>query len=205
MNEIDLADYTNSKKKIPGQALLHRPILESVIGRKKIIMSYILDTMLIFSSAMMVTGILEMSFNTYMIAGSVQRAFSQIHFSELTFAILPVVFFAYHFFCYFFNHGQSWGMSISKNRIKMEERNFQSSFRWAIFSLSVMLTCGISLISFYPWMKRNGWGEFKSHDHLYEALMLEKEFSPVDISDLSQSSNRPPIQEEFEEDYTKAA
>lgn len=205
MNEIDLADYTNSKKKIPGQALLHRPVLESVISRKKIIISYILDAMLIFSSAMVVTTFMEISFKTYMMANSIERAFSQVQFSQLTFAILPVVFFAYHFFCYFFNHGQSWGMSVSKNRIKMEERNFQSSFRWAIFSLSVLLTCGITLAFLYPWMKINGWGEFKGHDHLYETLMQEKHLSPVDIFDLSQSSYLTQDQEEIEEDFPKAA
>ena len=205
MNEIDLADYTNSKKKIPGQALLHKTVVEGVVSSKEIIKSYLLDAMLVFASAMMVSYFIEISFKTFMMSLSIQRAFSQVHFSELTFAILPIVFFGYYFFCYFFNHGQSWGMSVSKNRIKMDERNFQSSFRWAIFSLSVMLSSGISLIFFYPWMKKNGWGEFKSHDHLYEALMQEKQLSPVNISKLSQSSNRPPIHEEFEEDYTKAA
>jgi hypothetical protein len=110
---------------------------------------------------------------------------------------------SYFFFSYFFNQGQTWGMSAMKNRIEMQEQSFRSSFFWAMFSSAIMMTGGASYLFSYKWVQEKGWGEFKEQDHLYSELMKVSNFSPINLVELTEDTVEPFAVEE--DNYLKAA
>ena len=205
MTEIDLIDYTNVKKKIPSTLLDHVPMAQEEIPSWKIVTAYFFDFIAISTVTLMVAAFIKMSFNTFMITDSLRNAYEKISFSHMTVNFLPLIFMSYFFFSFFFNQGQSWGMSTMKNRIEMKEMNFRSSFLWAMFSSVVMMTGGLSFLFTYNWMQTKNWGGFKEQDHLYTELTQEKFYAPVDLYEMTCNINKSDTVEEQAESYSQAA
>ena len=205
MTEIDLFDYTNMKKKMPSSVLDHVPVAKGEIPSWKIVTAYFFDFMGISTITIMVAGFIKISFNSFMVTSSLQNAFEKIPFTTLTVNFLPLIFMSYFFFSFFFNQGQSWGMSAMKNRIEMKEMNFRSSLLWAMFSSAVMMTGGLSFLFTYNWMQKKNWGGFKEQDHLYTELTREKFYAPVDLFEMTCNMNKSDTVEEQDESYSQAA
>jgi hypothetical protein len=203
MNPVDLIDYTNTKHKIPSFILDPHSKNQKDISLWKIFATHLLDSMMIFQTTIMISVILKLSLSTYMVSGSLSKAFDRINFSTLTMQMVPLICVSYYFFSYFFNHGQTWGMNTLKNRIKMEELNFTSSLAWTLFSFGVVMTGGLSLVFSYNWMQEKEWGKFMAHDHLYGSLIQDRELSPVNLVEHIQTNA---LQAEIErETFSKAA
>ena len=185
MTPIDLIDYADSAEKIPSSLLKQAPAEKVEVNSWKILSAYFLDFTAITATTVMTCGFLKLSFNAFMVTSKLQFAFEKIPFSTLTINFLPAIFMSYFFFSYLFNHGQTWGMSVMKNRIEMKETNFRSSLLWAMFSSAIMMTGGLSFLFTYKWMQKKGWGEFQNHDHLYFDLMQERLSSPVNLVELT--------------------
>ncbi len=205
MTEIDLFDYTNVKKKIPSSVLDHTPVHKGEIPSWKIVTAYFFDFMGISTITIMVAGFIKISFTTFMVTSSLQNAFEKIPFTTLTVNFLPLIFMSYFFFSFFFNQGQSWGMSAMKSRIKMQEMNFRSSLLWAMFSSVVMMTGGLSFLFTYNWMQKKNWGGFKEQDHLYTELTQDKFYSPVNLLEMTHTANKSQAVEANEDSYSQAA
>lgn len=205
MTPIDLIDYTHSAKKIPSGFLKHTPAQKVEINSWKILSAYFLDFMAITTLTVMTFAFLKLSFNSFMVTSSLRNAFEGIQFSTLTINVFPAFFMSYFFFSCFFNHGQTWGMSVMKNRIEMKEMSFRSSLLWAMFSSAIMMTGGLSFLFTYKWMLKKGWGEFQEHDHLYFELMQERLSSPVNLVDFTNTATKTQKTVLEEETYIKAA
>lgn len=205
MNPIDLIYYTKTSNKIPGQLLKHKPVEIQSVKTWKIFTAYAIDYSTLVCMTAMLSVFLELAFKNYMVTQQLESAFSKIGFSAFAFNFLPLVFVTYYFFSFFFNHGQSWGMSVMKNRIEMKEHSFRSSFYWAMISSIIMMTGGLALIFARNWLQKKSWGDFRTHDHLYSILMQERYFSPVNLIDLSSDMNDKKEVQESEERYVKAA
>ncbi|MBA2404228.1 MAG: hypothetical protein H0V66_05615 [Bdellovibrionales bacterium] len=202
MTPIDLFDYTDSKK-IPAAVL--KPAANVEINSWNILSAYFLDLMAVTTLTFMVTGVIRVSLAIFMVSDLLQKSFGKTDFVTPTVNILPLFFMSYFFFSYFFNHGQTWGMSVMKNRIEMNERNFRSSLLWAMFSSVFLMTGGLSFLFTYKWMQKKNWGEVKGHDHLYFELMQERNFSPINLVDLTNAADTKQAEVVAEETYLKAA
>jgi len=199
-----LIDYTYSGNKIPSYILNH-PSVETVetveVKSSKILAAFFLDFTVIMTSALLISGFIQLSLDSFMVTNSLHNAFENIQFLNLTLQFLPVFYVGYFFFSYFFNHGQTWGMSVMKYRIEMKEMNFRASFIWAIFSSALVMTGGLSFLLSYKWMQRNHLGEVKSHDHLYYELMMVGSSPSTNVLPFSVNQKM----KQFEETYQKAA
>lgn len=202
MTPIDLIDFTDSKKKIPTYFLKHRSPQRAVISDRKAIAALMLDFTAILGTTVMLSTLFKLYFGSYMISGHLQSAMSKLSFYEISVSSLPLMFMSYFFFSNFFNHGQSWGMHVMKTRIQMPEQNFSTSFLWAIFASSTIMTFGLSFFWARNFFESKGWGTFEGHDHLYVDLIREKEFSPINLVEKSLDLSH---KEESKEYYVKAA
>jgi hypothetical protein len=90
---------------------------------------------------------------------------------------LPIMTISYFFFSYFFNQGQSLGLSRTKMRIDMPYMNSSVSLKWALYSSAILLSGGIALK--VPKIRN----QFKGHDYLYHELLTEKVLYPINLSD----------------------
>ena len=202
MTPIDLIDFTDSKKKIPTHILKHRSPEKAVISDRRAMAALMLDFAAVLATTVMLSSVFKLYFGSYMISTQLQSAMSHLSFYELSVSSLPLMFMSYFFFSSFFYHGQSWGMHVMKIRIQMPEQNFKTSFLWAIFSSSTVMTFGLSFFWARDYFESKGWGTFECHDHLYIGLIQEKEFSPINLVEQSQE---PQHTEETQEYTIKAA
>lgn len=202
MNPIDLVDYTHSKK-IPTTFLKHAPASKTEIKSWKILAAHFIDFMMVMGATFMISGFLKLSFQNFMFGQHLFRAYQTIPFQTLSMSMMPLMLMSYFFFSYFFNHGQSFGMNTMKVRVEMNEQSFRSSFVWAIFSSSIIISWGLSYLWGHKFMQKNKWGNVKTHDHLYEGLMVERNLSPVNLVEMTLVPL--PIDEEKEETYLEAA
>lgn len=103
--------------------------------------------------------------------------------------------FSYFFFSYFFNAGQTWGMKFTKTRISIHQHDARSSLRWAVFSLSVIFSMGLTYKKGLSLLA--SWGTVKAHDHLWHELVAQKEMAAPDVMTL--------VKEESAEEFAEAA
>lgn len=201
MTPIDLLDFTHSKKKIPSSFLSYKGPEKVLVSNRRAMAALLLDFGVILTTTAMLSAIFKLYFGSYMISGHLEMVMSRMSFYNLSVSSLPLMFMSYFFFSYFFNHGQSWGMHVMKTRIAMPEQNFRTSFLWAIFSSSTVMTFGLAFFWARDFYENKGWGTFEGHDHLYINLVQEKEFSPVNLVELSQDK----VEAKEEEYFVEAA
>ncbi len=184
MTLIDLVDYTKTDAKIPTTFLEPKHV-EVKIKTWEILMAYGLDYLAIVSSTAAVAMMMEVAFENYMMTTKLLSVYGKIGFTGFALNCLPVIFMGYYFFSFFFNHGQSWGMSVMKTRLEMTEHNYKSSLYWGMISSIVLMTGGIAMILGRRWLDKKSWGDFKAHDYLYMTLMQDRDISPINLVDYS--------------------
>jgi hypothetical protein len=101
----------------------------------------------------------------------------------------------YFFTSYFMNNGQTFGMKVMKVRVSMQAHSLRSAFRWAVMSLSLYFTFGLSLKAGQHVLREHG--EICAHDHLWQELMRQKEMAAPDVRTL--------VPEPVEEVFVEAA
>jgi hypothetical protein len=171
MHDIDLKDFSLHERKIPAELLMEKQA--TPVSGVKVFTAYSLDLVFVNSLALYLTLILDHFITAYIPTIVINQFQSTASLDQFYGGILPLVGFSYFFFCYFFNQGQSFGKYFLKLRIHMPIMSFRSSFRWAVASMSVFMTLGLSL----PLMKfiMKGMGSFEVHDHLYNEFMRHKD------------------------------
>jgi uncharacterized RDD family membrane protein YckC len=202
MTPIDLVDYTKTDAKISSHVLGPKHV-QVKIKTWEILCAYAIDYLTIFCSTVTVALFMELAFKNYMVTAKLQAAFANVGFANFALNCLPLIFISYYFFSFFFNHGQTWGMSVMKTRVEMKEHNFRSSFYWAMISSIIMMTAGLAVMLGRDWLASRSWGDFQSHDHLYTNLMQDRNIAPVNLVELS--SNHGTKEEAVEENYLEAA
>ena len=195
MTPVNLVKYTQAKMKIPSKLLGPTSAVQASVTSFQKLTSYFLDSMVISFLAFTISMVIEMSLNSFFMTQSLQTHFHRINFTHLTMSFMPLFFVSYFFFSFFFNHGQTWGMKVTKTRIEMNEMNFRSSLFWAMYSASVVMSAGISYFLSYNWIKAKGWGDFQGHDHLYLKLLQTQEVESGNILALIQKTSETEDQE----------
>jgi hypothetical protein len=201
MTPVNLVKYSQAEMKIPSEFLGPSADMQPPITTFQKLTSYFLDAVAISTLAGTFSMIIAVSFKQLFMSQSLKSHFHQINFADLTMMFMPLFFVSYFFFSFFFNHGQTWGMKVTKTRIEMKEMNFRSSLFWALYSATVVMSAGISYFLSYNRIKNKGWGDFQGHDHLYLKLVQTKVVVPVSIVAPLQNSS----ESEAEENYYKAA
>ena len=183
MTPIDLLDYAHRSKKIPKALLKHQTPQHETIPEWKIFAAYTMDFMAAVMTSMMVSAFFKLYLKSFMISSTLVKSFNSIPFYTLIAASIPLMFVAYHFFSYFFNHGQTWGMSYFKMRITMPEQNFRSSMLWATFAFSTIMTAGFNFRNGLKKLKEQGFGYHAAQDHLWVDLVQERILHPMHLVD----------------------
>lgn len=203
MTPIDLLDYTDTTEKVHPSLLNFAPQASGEIQPPQIISAYLLDLMAIASGFVMTAMILDLAMTSLMLTPALQIAFEKINYSSLIITLMPLVTVGYFFFSFFFNQGQSWGMSVQKIRISIPTLSYRSSLVWSLFSGAALLTLGLSAIT-HHWLSESGLGNYQVQDHLYAQLTEAREHSPINLlEEISKKSSVPEV--EVEEFYSRAA
>lgn len=204
MTPIDLFDFTHNNKKIPSRLLRHKSPEAKETSSYQIIAAFFLDAFLIAGITTLAAEITSITTSTMMMGPALKGAFGKIGFMSFVTTLLPLIMTSYFFASFFFNQGQTYGMFKMKTRIDMPEMNFRSSLFWALYSAGAIMSAGLSLVS-YQWLQNQGWGSFKTHDHLYFNLIAERSFSPINLITETERFNELADQNQVEENFYKAA
>jgi hypothetical protein len=202
---IDLTDFVKGKK-IPSHLLEHKSKQVKSVSALRVLMAYSLDLFMICSAATMITSIFKLSLATFVISDRLLDYFHKIEFEVLAFQLFPLMSVSYFFFSFLFNEGQTWGMHQLKIRLQIENFNFQAALRWAIFSSMTIMSFGLTYPLAYRVMKTKTQNSFEGHDYLYEALMTERQLSPIHLlSKIEENNSIQVIELQVEEYFDKAA
>lgn len=183
MTPIDLLEYAHRSKKIPAACLKHKTPAHETIAFWKIVAAYAIDSFAAVMASVMVSVMFKLYLKSFMISSGLNKSFESIPFYALIASSVPLMFVGYHFFSYFFNQGQTWGMNYFKMRITMPELNFRSSLVWAVFAFSTVLTAGFNFKHGLAWLLQNGHGQHAAQDHLWVDLMQERVIQPMNLVD----------------------
>lgn len=204
MTPIDLFDFTHNSKKIPSRLLRHQSPEAKETSSYQIIAAFFLDALLIAGMTTVAAEITSLTTSTMMMSPVLKGAFGKIVFMNFVTTLLPLIMTSYFFASFFFNHGQTFGMSKMKTRIEMPEMSFRSSLFWGLYCAGAIMSGGLSLLS-YQWLQNKGWGSFKGHDHLYFNLIAERSFSPINLVAETERFEKAAQEAASEEHFYKAA
>jgi hypothetical protein len=198
MVPIDIFDYVLSQKKIPDSLLTPHQQKNGLPATKLIFFSYLIDFTTALTTTFMFSGILKLSLGNFIISEKLFESMMNTESYSSIFFALPVVLTSYFFFCFFLNHGQSWGLKVIRARISMPAHDFRLSIRWALYSTFSILTLGTGVFMLQRYIKNKGPDGYVNHDELYLKLILPKDYSPLSLVEISEknSSHRD---ESFEE------
>lgn len=174
MNPIDLSQCAEYSQKIPTEYLSTKLSSEVPLKKAEIISTHVLDSVVIFQVFVWFRALLEVSVGKLMMGDLMSDAFATTGGFIMNAVLLSIIAWTYFTCAYFFNQGQTAGMKLMKRRISMSELSFDSAFRWSLYSLSLYVTCGLTLSFVHAQLKEQGHGSFTGHDHLYEELMAYK-------------------------------
>lgn len=184
MTPIDIVLFAEKSRKLPKH-LLHSTKKKNNIENWKIFFSHLVD----FNLSMMCTFIFSRTTAIHFEAFLLDSTTNSI--DSISFFIFPFILLNYFFFSYFFNHGQTYGMHLTKKRIDLKVNNFKESFHWAAQSMIFCLSFGLS----YFWQKPI-WSKCRAHDYLYSDLISYKESSPINLLEKIHELKKEEIEEE---------
>jgi len=198
MNPVDLIDYAEHSEKIHSNFLKAGQVKLKVIQRKRVLLAHCLDSVLIFMLSSWAGTLLNLSLSNLLVTRSLRQAFSKIETMPLSLSLIVLTAFSYYFFSYFFNQGQTISMRLLGIRVRMEEMAYRASMVSGLYSLSVSLSLGLSLLIESERLQGTGLGTFETHDYLYQELLLEKLIQPFSLVEFAER-NVVKTKTEFEE------
>ena len=174
MKSIDLVLFADHSAKIPVAYLTpeNKPRLSSF----RVLAAHLIDASAALVLSVMMAAFFAQSMQLILVTQDLRTAFDSQQVMALSQSLLPLTMFTYFFFCYFLNHGQSYGMYLMKKRIEMNYLNFQDALKWAASSLLMCVSFGITYA-----LRRSSWEKFKSQDYLYQELMEYKDLAAIDL------------------------
>lgn len=191
MAPIDLIPYAEHSRKLSQRLLVpvHR---KGPVDVWKILTVHFFD----FSMTYMLSSFMALMFNlsikTLMVTNGLKSAFNEGTAFKLSLAFMPVILFSYFFSSYFLNHGQTWGMTLLKRRVEMQENSLKDAFIWATHSFLLCATGGLSYL-----VKKDIWQSFKTHDHLYAEMFKHNDFVFMDLVKEADGNNHQHVEEEW--------
>jgi hypothetical protein len=197
MIPFDLKDFAEHSQKLPKQLLSHiRP--QKKPETLKLLLAHWIDFSLAMTATTIISEFYSQGIQTMMKTRPLESWFMGPVREDLFFSLVPFVIFNYFFFFYFMNHGQSWGMVLTKNRIKINERSFLAALQWASHSTLLCLSCGLWYV-----LKKPQWAQVKTHDYLYDELVAYKDSKEINLLKRIEEAK---LKQEFrEEEVLKAA
>ena len=197
MKIIDLVLFAEHSQKLPVKLLSPDTSIKK-IDTGKILASHSIDFFLVLTVTSTVTTLFAHSVHLILVTQGLHLAFSKVDLTKLTGSTLPLMLFGYFYFCYFMNHGQTYGMILTKNRIKMNNRNLGHVLRWATDSFLLCFSAGLSFF-----INKNKWLNFRQDDYLYKDLLTYKDEMQIDL--LSRTLEDSIHQETPTKEWKKAA
>lgn len=176
MAPYNLSDLAVKEIKLPKGSLAPA-VSKNHNGR--FLMALFLDFWAIFTLNFFVATFFQNAVKLLLTTSSLRKVWSITDLTALNtlswFSIATVYFFT----CFYLNHGQTYGMYKTKCRITMNEHDLKSSFQWAMMSLSLYFSLGLSFF-FVKKME----GKIAAHDHLWHELVAQKEMAAPDVRTL---------------------
>lgn len=176
MAPYNLPDLAVKEMKLHPSALAPAKA-PSFVG--KFLSAHFIDFWLLFFLSTTTMSILRGAVGVFFTTPSLRSAWRLVDFSPVT--MLTWIAFAFTYFCgsYFMNHGQTYGMKLTKCRVNLPEHDARASLRWAVFSVSLLFTAGLSFRKGLAWLKDHG--AVVAHDHLWRELMVQREVVAPDL------------------------
>lgn len=199
MTPFDLRDHAHFSKKIPAKILIHQGKKADGVRTWKVLAAYFMDVYFSLIATLMVSTLIDISMANLMLTDSLVVAHSLNSSSSIFTIVFPLVLVGYFYFSFFFNQGQTLGLSMLKCRISIPEMSFQESFRWSMVSIFMIYTLGLGYRYARDFMENHGWGTFKVQDHLYNELVADKVLSPVNLFNVIENHSTTEETQEFVE------
>lgn len=188
MKHVDLLPFAEFSEKIPSSGLgpqkLKEPSSWQVLG------AHFVDFIMSFFVSAFMCFMFNHTIKILLVTKGLKLAYSEALILGMSGPILPLTMLSYLFFSYFFNHGQTYGMYTFKIRASMKSQSFREAFTWAVHSLLLCFSCGLSYF-----FKPSIWNGINTHDHLYQELVSYKEDSSLNLQDLLKDSESEEAQE----------
>ncbi len=189
MAPFNLSDLAVKEIKLPKNSL--SPSAEkSFTGR--FLAGLFIDFWTIMVLNSVVATFFKASVKLFLTTSSLKKIWYMSDLTSLNALSFSSIAIAYFFTCYYLNHGQTYGMRKTKCRITMKEHDIRSSFQWALMSLSLFLTLGLSFV-----LAKKMPGKISAHDYLWQKLVAQKEIAAPDVRTL--------VKDEVVEEYAEAA
>lgn len=160
----DLRDYTQSKRKIPGQILGHGT---PPIPKYKILLAHMLDFFMIITITGWMTALMELQMRGYLPTFNLHQALARIDSDPTTLFTLTIVAFSYFFCSLYLNSGQTWGMNRMKLRYPLESHKSAQTLKALFDSFSLYFSLGLTINSLQK--------KFVKQDYLYGELVQQRE------------------------------
>lgn len=195
MNPINLVDFAEHSQKVPAQMLAPK-VHKSEFKLWKVFFGHYLDFAAAFVTTTLMVSFFNLSLKSFLVTRGLQKAWSDEVVMSFTASVLPAMIFSYFFFSYFLNHGQTWGMHLMKKRVAMKDKSFKDASLWACSSMVLCFTGGLSYF-----IQKDKFQNFKSHDYLYDTLMIDRPVSPVNLVSAIEDYNRLAEEDKAGEEY----
>ncbi len=169
MTPINIVLFAEHSRKLPKH-YLHPIKQKNNIENWKIFFSHLIDLNLSIMCTFIFSKTTAIHFEAFLLDLNTNSI------GSISFFLFPFMLLNYFFFSYFFNHGQTYGMHLTKKRLDLKVNSFSESFHWAAQSMIFCLSFGLS----YFWQKPN-WSTCRDHDYLYADLVAYKESSPINL------------------------
>lgn len=176
MKIIDLRPYADHAQKIPDRFLIDPALKRVSYSNFKIILSHTIDFGIILGINFLLATFYNQSVQELLITNNLFITYSPQLTFNFSISFIPLVSLTYFFTSYFMNHGQTFGMMIIKQRIKIAPNNFVKSIQWAVFSILVYLSGGLILLK-----KKIFLAAMKDSDYLYQDLMAYKDLPGINL------------------------
>ena len=159
----------------------------------KTLVALFIDFYIVAMATSFISFAFQAAFTTLMASPRMRYSLKMIDMDSLTFSILPLMLVSYFFLSFYMNNGQSYGMEKMKIRFEHSEYNLRSSLIWAVRSSSVIMTLGLTMLFLKDFYK----SECVSHDHLYQNLMIQREWAAPSVIERTTIEDIQYVQEEF--------
>lgn len=186
MAPFNLSDLAVKEAKIHSAHLSPAKSKNFVV---RLLAAHFLDFWAIFWATTIATSMFKLSFQVHLTTRGLHKAWDLVSFSSFTVFAWTAIAMTYFFVSYFMNHGQTAGMKIMKCRVKMKHHDAKESLHWAVRSIGLYMSVGLTSKSFKP--------NLGAHDYLWHELVAQKEIAAPDIRTL--------VTEEVKEEFAEAA
>jgi hypothetical protein len=186
MNTLDLVRYAAFRQKIPSEFLTTQ-IEATPISQSQILASYSVDVLLAALCSALLQATAMTACRLMMGTPHLKTLSFQVSTKPMVLMSFPFILGCYFFFSYFFNQGQSAGLSRMKLRVNLNQHDFVGSLTHAIQSLKIVFSLGFYL--------RAVSASYLAEDHLYQEFMSKGteeivvlEIEPAAYEDYSQAA-----------------